>query len=669
MATLLFHIKVPINSLVIIVLLFTQHGLAQNFFHNPFSGQFSGEGFIGNGNQAEKGFFSSQFPFFSFGHNPPASPGDNNGDGGYGNGNYGGSYGGGGGGDGGGGNGGGGKEDKEKPSPGASTPADDSNNGQFDPNATPNLPTNFKGNWTIVSKNSGVSAMHIIVLPNNKVLIYDASAFHVSDIKLPNGECIPFRDKKTHRQLEDCWSHGVEFDVLRQGKIRPLKLEYDPWCSSGGLTADGSMIGTGGWDNGVKTVRYFKPCDTCDFVEYKKPLADPRWYSTQITVDDGRFLVVGGRRAYSYEFVPAEGESNDKATFLAMLDETTDLDENNLYPFVYLSTDGNVFIFANNRSILLDPKTHEVVREFPALPGGARNYPASGMSALLPIRLDLHSNTNDVVPAEVIICGGAKQEAYSLAGKGNFIPALNDCNRLTITDPNAVWETETMPSRRVMGDMLILPNGDLLLVNGAQLGTAAWQFAEDPNYVPLLYRPDHPVHKRFEELERSEIPRMYHSSAAVLPDGRILIAGSNTNVGYNYTAEYPTELRIEAFAPPYLAPELAKRRPKITEESAKEAAELSYGQNFDIVFTLKGPRTRTADIKVTMYPPPFTTHGYSMNQRLVVLDKKEVSRVSKGQYQVVATAPASAVLAPPGYYILFVVYRGVPSEGIWVRIK
>ena len=392
-------------------------------------------------------------------------------------------------------------------------------------------------------------------------------------------------------------------------------------------------------------------------------------YATQINLADGGFLVVGGRRAYSYEYVPAPGKSNNKANFLTMLDETTDLDENNLYPFVHLSTDGNVFIFANNRSVLLNLDTNDVVRELPALPGGGRNYPASGMSALLPIRLDLHNNRNGVVPAEVIVCGGAKQEAYALAGKGTFVPALDDCNRLTITDPNAVWKTETMPLRRVMGDMLILPNGNLLIVNGAKRGTAAWWFAEDPNLVPVLYRPDNQVDKRFEELEPTNIPRMYHSSAAVLPDGRVLIAGSNTNPGYNYTAKYPTELRVEAFSPPYLGAEMLKHRPTISSETAKAAEQLTYGKKFEILFELRGPRVSKGEIKVTIYPPPFTTHGYSMNQRLVVLDKDDVVRVSRAQYRVLAAAPPSAVLAPPGYYLLFVVYRGVPSEAIWVRLK
>ncbi|POO00872.1 1,4-alpha-glucan-branching enzyme [Trema orientale] len=637
MATsLLSHIKAL--SLLIFLLLFIQHhGRAQHLFGNPFP--FSGEGFLNQGQgQGQGASFFPKFPFFTFPNYPPPTTGDGGDDG--------------------------------VATPGASTPADSSDpNAQFDPSANPDLETNFKGKWAIVSKNSGVSGMHIIVLPNNKVIMYDASAFRISDIKLANGVCVPFKDKATNKELQDCWSHGVELDVINNAKIRTLKLLYDPWCSSGGLAVDGTLVGTGGWDDGVKTVRYLKPCDTCDFQEYQTALADPRWYATQINLPDGGFLVVGGRRAYSYEYVPPAGKSNKKANFLSLLDETTDLDENNLYPFVHLSTDGNVFIFANNRSILLNLDTNEVVRELPALPGGARNYPASGMSALLPIRLDLRNKRNGVVPAEVIVCGGARHDAYGLAGRGTFVPALDDCNRLTITDPKAIWRTETMPSRRVMGDMLILPNGDLLIVNGAKLGTAAWWFAEEPNFAPVLYRPDKPVNNRFEELERTDIPRMYHSSAAVLPDGRVLIAGSNTNPGYNYTAKYPTELRVEAFTPPYLAPELRKHRPEITPETAAAAAKLGYGQRFEVLFRLRGPRVSTAEIKVTMYPPPFTTHGYSMNQRLVVLDKEEVARVARGQYRVVVAAPPSAVLAPPGYYLFFVVYRGVPSEGIWVRIK
>lgn len=180
---------------------------------------------------------------------------------------------------------------------------------------------------------------------------------------------------------------------------------------------------------------------------------------------------MGGRRSYSYEFVTVDNRISAKTTFFPFLDETTDLDENNLYPFVNLLPDGNLFVFANSRSIILDPRNNKVIRELPRLIGGSRNYPASGMSALLPMKLENKTDARRV-NAEVIVCGGAKPSAYRAVEKNQtFMPALRDCARIVVTNPNAQWKKEAMPSRRVMGDMLILPTGDLLMLNGATKGT------------------------------------------------------------------------------------------------------------------------------------------------------------------------------------------------------
>ncbi|KAG6599461.1 Aldehyde oxidase GLOX1, partial [Cucurbita argyrosperma subsp. sororia] len=522
------------------------------------------------------------------------------------------------------------------------------------------------GMWKLVSRNSTVSAMHMNLLPNNKMIMFDAAAFHISQIKLPGGKCFPYTTDQG-AAMEDCWAHGVEYDI-ETGNVRPLTMATDPWCSSGGLDVEGRLVNTGGWRDGTKTVRYITPCETCDFKDYPMALARPRWYSTQITMSDGGFLLVGGRRSYSVEFVPAEGKSNPRAIKLPFLDETTDLDENNLYPFVYLSTDGNVFIFANSRSILFDPKTHTVLHEYPVLEGGSRNYPASAMSALLPLKLPLVNPGS--IPAEVIICGGAKPESYRLAEKGNFMPALIDCARLEITNPKDVWRKEQMPSPRVMGDLLILPTGDLLLLNGATTGTAAWNFAESPNYSPILYSPDKPQGQRFKQLVPTRIPRMYHSSSAVLPDGQILVAGSNTNAGYLFQAvKYPTELRVEKFSPPYLDPMYVAYRPAILAEEL--VLPWQYGKDYVVKFNLliEGQFDQKNDIRVTMYPPPFTTHGYSMSQRLVVLANKQVAETGAGTYSATVVAPPSGIIAPPGFYMLFVVYRGIPSVGTWIQIK
>lgn len=187
-------------------------------------------------------------------------------------------------------------------------------------------------------------------------------------------------------------------------------------------------------------------------------------------LEDGSFIVVGGRKAYSYEFVPINGKPNGVPTYFPFIDETTDLDENNLYPFVHLLPDGNLFVFANSRSILFNPKGNKVIKEFPRLLGGSRNYPASGMSALLPLRLDDKTNSQNV-HAQVLVCGGARPKAFRAAEKNKtYLPALQDCGRLVVSDPNPQWMRENMPSRRVMGDMFILPTGDILMINGAKKG-------------------------------------------------------------------------------------------------------------------------------------------------------------------------------------------------------
>lgn len=112
---------------------------------------------------------------------------------------------------------------------------------------------------------------------------------------------------------------------------------------------------------------------------------------------------------------------------------------------------------------------------------------------------------------------------------------------------------EDMPINRVMGDMINLPNGEVLIINGAQNGFQGWGKARNPVLNPVSYNPWGAAGKRFTTLAKTTIPRMYHSTASLLSDGRILVAGSNTHQFYTYNDAFPTELRVEAFSPPYLA--------------------------------------------------------------------------------------------------------------------
>ncbi|OWM66051.1 hypothetical protein CDL15_Pgr015477 [Punica granatum] len=526
--------------------------------------------------------------------------------------------------------------------------------------------TNYAGEWELILDNSGVSAMHLQLMPHNEVVIFDSTGLGPSKLALPPFSPCPLGpDGKP-----DCWAHAVAYNIETQ-QLRPLHVITDPWCSSGGLAVDGSLVSTGGFYSGLKSVRVIEPCSTCDWnKDTADVLGSPRWYATQAKLEDGSFFVIGGRKAYNYEYVTANGQANGQLILSTFMDETTDLDENNLYPFVHLLPDGNLFIFANSRSILFNPRTNQVIKEFPRLRGGSRNYPASGMSALLPIRLDENNKPKEI---QVMVCGGAQPKAYGLADperKGGrvLLNALQDCGRLVVSDPNPNWMREKMPSRRVMGDMLNLPTGDILMINGAKKGTAAWNHAAEPNYNPVLFRPEKVGRERFKVLKATTIPRMYHSTSSVLPDATILVGGSNTNPTYQFEGvEYPTEMRLEKFYPPYLDPALQHYQPEILQFDNR----MTFGNDFHISFRVFGTLNEVPmrQIKVTMYAPPFTTHGYSMNQRLIQLGFTDLSADLFGVQHVTARAPPSGRIAPAGYYLVFVVYRGIPSVGKWVQIQ
>jgi len=162
-----------------------------------------------------------------------------------------------------------------------------------------------------------------------------------------------------------------------------------------------------------------------------------------------------------------------------------------------------------------------------------------------------------------MICGGALDNSFELAKKRIFNDALQSCGRIVITDPAPIWAMENMPAPRVMGDMLVLPNGEILIINGAEKGSAGWDLGRNPALAPYLYRPNALAGKRFSVLASSTIPRMYHSTANVLPDGRIFVGGSNSHQLYVFNVSFPTELRLEAYSPYYLDKSCSSLRPTI----------------------------------------------------------------------------------------------------------
>lgn len=516
--------------------------------------------------------------------------------------------------------------------------------------------------WQLLQRSVGLSAMHMQLLNNDRVVMFDRTDFGPSNINLPAGKC---RRDATELALKlDCTAHSVEYDVLKN-TVRPLTIQTDVWCSSGAVLPDGRLLQTGGFSDGAQKIRLFKPCPNCDWQE-TDGLAATRWYATNQVLPDGRVIIFGGRAQFNFEFYPKPATTQPAFNF-PFLAKTNDQGiENNLYPFIFLHPDGNLFVFANNRAILFDYTGNRVVKTYPAMPdGNPRNYPSTGSAVLLPLK----NLQQAVVDAEVLVCGGAPTGSFVQALNGKFSTALNTCGRIRTNDPNPRWVMETMPHPRVLGDMTLLPNGDVLIINGASAGVAGWDFGRNPVLNPDLYKPYNPVGARFQTQNPTGIPRMYHSAAMLLRDGRVLVGGSNPHQYYNFTGvPYPTELSLEAFYPPYLDAKFEPIRPRILKPRSR--VKITYNQMLNIEVGVKG-RFVGKEAYATMVAPSFATHSFSMNQRILVLENtiSNGGGAVDGRMVMKVKTPPSKNLAPPGYYLLFAVHQAIPSEGIWVHLQ
>lgn len=152
----------------------------------------------------------------------------------------------------------------------------------------------------------------------------------------------------------------------------------------------------------------------------------------------------------------------------------------------------------------------------------------------------------------------------------------------------------------------------------------------------------------------STVPRLYHSTALLLPDATVLSSGGNPDGGHHveWDDDPNEEMRLEVFSPPYL---FRGPRPVIT--SAPGVC--TYGQTISIK-SIQAANIRWA----SLVRNGVTTHSFDGGQRLVDLEIK-----NRAGGVVSATVPANPNLTPPGWYMLFLVDNdGVPSVASWIRV-
>jgi hypothetical protein len=211
---------------------------------------------------------------------------------------------------------------------------------------------------------------------------------------------------------------------------------------------------------------------------------------------------------------------------------------------------------------------------------------------------------------------------------------------LDMTQPSPHWrQTASMAFPRTQHNLTLLPDGSVLATGGARksnvfdLSTAV--------YAAELWSPTTETWTTMASMSR---PRMYHSTALLLPDGRVLTAGGG-RFG-------PNEASAQIFSPPYL---FKGARPTI---SAAPTAITWGGQ-----FFVETPEAATV-ASVSFLRLGSVTHAFNQEQRFLPLPF-----VQSGGGLII-DAPADTNLAPPGYYMLFILNgTAVPSVATILRIE
>ncbi|KAJ6597039.1 DUF1929-domain-containing protein [Mycena vulgaris] len=476
---------------------------------------------------------------------------------------------------------------------------------------------------------------------------------------------------------------------------------------------------SGSWDqtymdfDGSKSIRVLNPCTSdqfgsaeCEWFDQPELLSmqKQRWYSAAEMLGDGTIVIIGGfvNGGYinrntpnndptfsggaaepTYEFFPSNGQTPQIMNFMT---KTSGL---NAYAHTFLMASGNVFVQANYSTMVWNPTTN-VETPLPDMPGQViRVYPASGGVAMLP--LTLANNYQQTI----LFCGGSDMPPdawgnYSFPNINTWdYPASKDCQRITPepSDNSAVTyvQDDDMLEGRTMGQFIILPTGKLLMVNGGENGTAGYaqatgqtsnfndmpfdmSLASGPVGTPAIYDPEAPAGSRWSNagMSTSSIARLYHSSALLLPDATVLIAGSNPNVDVNTTAVFPTQYKAEIFYPPYFS---ATTRPVVSGVPSK----LTYGGDpFDITIPANcysgSSDAAAANTTVALLRPGWTTHAMNMGQRYLQLNNTYTVNKDASITFHVSQLPPNANLFQPGPAWVYVVVDGIPSNGTSVIV-
>ena len=394
----------------------------------------------------------------------------------------------------------------------------------------------------------------------------------------------------------------------------------DLFCSGHALLPDGRVFVAGGHTGtphvGIPNSTFFDP--STQSWSSGPSMSVGRWYPSVTSLPDGRMLVTAGEtncdgcNALIPEIYDPATNSWTRLT-LASHDFP-------YYPHMFVLPDGRVLAASSNRA---------------AIASVALDLTLQSWSVVDPAVLDGGSAAT-YAPGKIIKSGLGRDP--DLAGA----PSVATTYVIDMTQPSPAWrQTASMAFPRTEHNLTPLPDGTVLVTGGSRnsdVGDTAGAVLEAELWSPTT--------ETWTVLAAMQTPRMYHTTALLLPDARVLVAGGGRDFP---EVDQPS---AEIYSPPYL---FKGPPPAIT--SAPTG--IQYGTVF-FVGTPDVARIATA----SLVRLGSVTHAFNENQRFVPLSFQSTAGGLNVQ------APATANLAPPGHYMLFIVdTNGIPSLAAMVRLS
>jgi N-acetylneuraminic acid mutarotase len=488
----------------------------------------------------------------------------------------------------------------------------------------PVVDPSIAGSWSPVMKfkppgsKQPYVAIHATLLPNGQVLAWphDYNYFLKTKHAAPYTPGIMLWDPKTNS-----YSH--------------LTLPNDNlFCSGSSFLPDGQLLILGGHGpaarpvSGLQTAYGNNHAELYNFANNTwtraENMGQGRYYGSAITLGTGQVMVVAGYTEQGYN--NSQVELYTEGQGWKLLTGISTQNYRDWYPHLYQMSNGLVFgTLPGKRTFIIDPSGNGSITAGPTMNYSRRYYGTSVMY-----------DQN-----KILVIGG--NAAAGTAAVGTDRQITKTAETIDMNSANPQWQyTGSMKYARFFPTATLLPDGTALVTGGtSHQDTASGNALSGAVYAGEIWNP---TTGQWSTMNSMKVPRMYHSTALLLPDATVLVAGGGDPESSG-EAKGTIHQNMQIFSPPYLF-----KGPRPVISSAPSTA--SYGSTISVT----SPQASSI-AQVNLVRLGSDTHGYNMTQKIVKLN---YTQAADGSIQ--ATMPTNPNDAPPGYYMLFILNGdGVPS--------